>query len=127
MSIHVLPTRAENHPSTDDYVVWTTMVDAAIMRGRRSQVERFLFRLGWVRVTIDAAFRRADEYGSSASPQGVGWKTPLIVMGEEPTGMLPRDLVRPYCDALFRRVLTKRGKEKRLATLQALLEPFDED
>lgn len=124
MSIHIMPTRAQRELPTDDYAVWDTMVSAVIMRGRRGRVEKFLFQRGWVRTTINAAFGRADERGSSASPWA-GWDTPLIVMGSEPNGNLPRHLLRPYCDALSRRPITKRGKERRLATMAALLEPFE--
>lgn len=123
MGQYVMPLRAHGEPEVDDYVVWSTIVDSAVYRGSRDQVESYL-RCEWgTRGTRDlpGAFERANATGSSALGGTGQWGSTLQVMEGGGPGLLPRDRLRAYVEALVG------GDEAKAAQVLDPLPEVDDD
>lgn len=120
-----------DEPLADDYVLWSSIVDAPIFRGTRDEVTKY-----WRReygnsgvLGIGKLFERADATGSSASLSGK-WGDHILCM-EVPgdSGLLPRDRMREFADLMFpdypNDCVDEAAVEANAEKISVLLEPID--
>lgn len=122
----ILPVRnSPADPVADDYLVWSSVTEAPWFRGGRERViavwrsnapneisdERF-----------DQLFESADAFGTSARGLGDHWGDRIMCM-EVPggPGLLPRERLREFADAVFPGGKWAPDAER----VAALLEPFE--
>lgn len=118
-------------PLVDDYVLWSSIVDAPIFRGTRDEVTEYWRReYGNAGVLgIEKLFERADATGSSASLSGK-WEDQILCM-EVPgdSGLLPRDRMHEFADLMFpgypNECFDEAALEANAEKITALLEPID--
>lgn len=89
--------------SLDYYIVWSSVVDGATAAGTRAHLQSVLSR--GTPFFADERFDRADEYGSSARPDGemageLWWDDKGVIVSNDPgrpgQWWLPRDKMLAY-------------------------------
>jgi len=106
MGYYFMPVRAEHDEPVDDWVVWSTHVDAPIERGTRDEVTRWWKSIfgsaGLDSLEISSPFERGELYGSSASGGSGRWGTTITVHGYGLLGpaQLDRDKLTAFAEAV---------------------------
>lgn len=104
MGRFLMPVRDRDEPQVDDWVEWSTVVDAPTMRGNRDDMIEYWDTQHVLFPRETAARMDAAERDGSTGMDGL-WGDELRVMEGQPDGtcfwVLPRAKLRAYCDLVF--------------------------